>query len=190
MDIKSNEFIERCTQYLIKAMENIDSKYFMIQHAGGDFRYLERIYCYELYHQYRNELSRHEMNLVLYGEVDKSGHPTIRWRKGQPKPDFILHDPGSMEGNCLVIEVKRIDSSIDGMREDLKKLSKFVVNYGYSRGVLIIFGSEENDEGIIDKIRGVRKRWIRNRYSNVMIIWHKSAGREIKKYNSWFKKNP
>lgn len=45
----------------------------------------------------------------LCGEVDKAGHPLIRGHGlDHLKPDFLVHDPGDLDENLVVIEVKPI----------------------------------------------------------------------------------
>ena len=106
---------------LIKAAENMGAHYFQLPIAGSDEPiYRERVYCYELYHQLRCILGD-SFPYKLNGEVDKMKHPIIRDAK---KPDFIIHQPGDMEHNLVVIQVKPITvkDRINRLREDLATL--------------------------------------------------------------------
>jgi hypothetical protein len=67
--------------------------------AGAEARvYRERVYCYELYHQWRCQWAN-DSRFELSGEADKIGDPIIR---RNAKPDFLVHVPGEMQ-NLLVL---------------------------------------------------------------------------------------
>ena len=104
MSIES--YFEYFIECLIEATGKIESHYFQLPVAGDErpiFR--ERVYCYELYHQLRCTLVD-DFPYVLDGEVDKAGHPILRTELGAKKPDFIVHMPGQMDQNLVVIEVR------------------------------------------------------------------------------------
>ena len=74
----------------------VTAEYFQLPIAAGDDVYRERVYCYELYHRLRQEWGRFPFSLG--GEIDKSGHPLFRGGPyAQAKPDFLVHQPGSMD---------------------------------------------------------------------------------------------
>jgi hypothetical protein len=101
---------------LIDAAEKIEPHYFQLPVAEGEEpKYRERVYCYELYHQLRCILGDNfQFQYKLNGEVDKRGHPIFRKAK---KPDFIVHSPGDMKHNLVVIEViKQEITNIDDSR--------------------------------------------------------------------------
>jgi len=99
MKEKDFQYFMNCLMGVIK---NIDAHYFQLPIAGNEEPiYRERVYCYELYHQLRCMLGN-GFPYKLNGEVDKNGHPIIRNAK---KPDFIIHKPGDMEYNLVVIEI-------------------------------------------------------------------------------------
>jgi hypothetical protein len=128
------------TNCLIKAIKNIDAHYFQLIVAGNEEPiYRERVYCYELYHQLRCML-RDGFPYKLNGEVDKNGHPLIRNAK---KPDFLIHQPGDMEHNLVVIEVKpvTVKDRISELREDIKTIKWFLNNANYYRAIMLIYGN-------------------------------------------------
>jgi hypothetical protein len=101
-----NEFkhFMRCLE---EAGRRIDRHYFQLDVAGSEESiYRERVYCYELYHRLRYVLGD-SFPYKLDGEVDKEGHPIIRPRLGPKKSDFIVHVPGKMNRNLIIIEVKQ-----------------------------------------------------------------------------------
>jgi hypothetical protein len=78
---------------LINATSKIEEHYFQLPIAGQkNPRFLERVYCYELYHQLRFTLCN-QFPYKLNGEVDKNGNPTILQGLGPVKLDFIVHVP-------------------------------------------------------------------------------------------------
>lgn len=107
--------------------------------AGQDDEIVrERNFCYELYHQLRVVFDRQHFALTLGAEIDKSGHPLIRT---DVVPDLIVHDPGNMDRNLCVLEVKPITGATAGFRKDLSTLRSFVAEYSYYAGLLFVFGS-------------------------------------------------
>jgi hypothetical protein len=130
-------------QFLHQATANIDPQYFQLPVAGQeDPVYRERVYCYELYHQLRL-LWPNDSKYVLSGEVDKSGHPLIRHNGlDNTKPDFLVHAPGNMENNLLVMEVKPVNAQRDGIKKDLQTLTAFARS-GYTFAFYLIYGSDD-----------------------------------------------
>lgn len=113
--------LNRVTEWLLSASSELSAEYFQLPVAGAEEpQYRERVYCYELYHQWRNHWPG-GFPFSLSGEVDKQGHRLIR---GNWKPDFLVHVPGRMR-NLLVVEVKPANGELARMSDDLKKLTHF-----------------------------------------------------------------
>lgn len=116
-----DEELNLVTEWLLSASSQIPADYFQLPVAGAEEpQYRERVYCYELYHRWRNHWID-DFPFSLGGEVDKRGHPLIR---GDSKPDFLVHVPGRMR-NLLVVEVKPANVELARMADDLKKLTRF-----------------------------------------------------------------
>jgi len=110
------------TEWLLCASSQISAPYFQLPVAGTeDSEVRERAYCYELYHRWRSHWPD-DFAFSLNGEVDKSGHSLIL---GNLKPDFLVHVPGQMSNNLLVMEVKPANADKSRMVDDLKKLTYF-----------------------------------------------------------------
>lgn len=173
--IQERDFEEFLSAFM-QAIKNIDSYYFQLPLADKEEPiYRERVYCYELYHQLRCILTD-DFPYKLNGEVDKSGHPVIRSNK---KPDFIVHKPGSMDNNLIIVEVKPITvrSRINELKEDIKTLKWFLDNSRgkYYRGICLIYGSQnrnlpENVKEVINNISDDRIKIIWNPEPNVAPI--------------------
>jgi len=171
-EIYFNYFIKS----LNNAAKNMDPHYFQIPVAGEgeDELYRERVYCYELYHQLRLELGD-SFPYKLYGEVDKSGHPIIREAK---KPDFIVHEPGNMDNNLLIMEVKSIvgAKNENGLNTDLEKLRLFLDEYKYYRAIMLIYGSENGK--LTDKIE-TKISEVKADNPDIRFAWHPSIKRGV-----------
>lgn len=122
----------------------VHRRYFQLEVYGSDPTYRERVYCYELYHQLRLSWPVYS-SLVLNGEVDKSGHPAFAATPvAGKKPDFLIHQPGSMDANYAAIEVKSPTASTVAIREDIAKLFAFL-GAGYHRALYLLYGYEAQD---------------------------------------------
>jgi len=128
------------TPILTDATAAIKPEYFLLNIAGGDPVYRERIYCYELYHQMRLRWPE-GCPFWLNGEVDKSGHTLLAALGADGrKPDLLVHQPGSMVGNYAILEVKSAGALNGGVDKDIDTLSLFRNNVGYRRSIYLIYG--------------------------------------------------
>ena len=130
--------MDEFTELLTQATASIRQEYFHLPIAGGDPVYRERVYCYELYHQMRALWPKH-CEYFLNGEVDKGGHPYFQ-ELGSPKPDFIVHVPGTDE-NYAAIEVKAGEATIKEIRKDITTLRTFR-DLGYQRALYLFYGCD------------------------------------------------
>ncbi len=145
-----------------RATKAVGYDYFALSVANSrDRTYLERVYCYELYHQLRNQWVNNG-SIRIHAEVDKSGHKKI---KGQDKPDFILHIPGQHEElsptNFIVMEVKRarryetgtnVETDKTAIKTDIDKLSKFRHENFYKRAIYLFFETVDSNT-LIEQVR-------------------------------------
>lgn len=116
-----DEALRLVTDWLLCASSLVDQEFIQLPVADKEEpEYRERVYCYELYHQWRNHWPK-GFPFSLSGEIDKSGHPLIR---NKTKPDFLVHIPGRMN-NLLIVEVKPKNAKHKKMAEDLVKLTQF-----------------------------------------------------------------
>lgn len=132
--------MDELTEILRAATCAIESGYFHLNIDGGDPKYQERVYCYELYHQMRLRWPKHSP-FYLNGEVDKASHPILSTLgAGKAKPDLLVHQPGYMTGNHAIVEVKKQDASNKGIKNDLEKLSLFIKRVKYQRAIYLVYG--------------------------------------------------
>lgn len=184
---------EKLKEFLIalkEASRNIDEYYFKVAMANlKGYRFRERVYCYELYHQLRLALPT-TFSYTLQGEMDKNGHPIIHKEVGAVKPDFILHKQ-EPEDNLLVIEVKPLNNTNKSqIKKDLDTLTKFLdLDMSYYRAIHLIYGSLKRKDGGISKVIKTYQEYHRNtnqlsKYKNkLLLFWHKSVRQSAEKYN-------
>lgn len=136
-----NNYYQKVINEIIKSIKKIDSNFYGLDVAGKDKinkKYFERNFCYELYHQMRNnENIKHlfkQDDLIISAEISKESHEIIDEDK---IPDFIIHEPGTMNKNSIIIEVKT-DIDYKGIAKDFHTLSLFVSKYSYKRGLFIL----------------------------------------------------
>jgi hypothetical protein len=140
--------MEQLSQILKDATAAISAEYFRLPIHGADPVYRERVYCYELYHQMR---LRWPPDCVyrLNGEVDKIGHPYFQ-DGARPKPDLLVHQPGH-GNNHAIIEVKSSDAAAEGIRKDLRTLSRFENEFGYKRAIYVVYG--DHPDGVLARVQ-------------------------------------
>ena len=104
--------VETFRNLITAATERVEDEYFLLPVAdqnGGEpiIQYRERVYSYELYHQLR--LAWPNWDYSLGGEVDKRKHPIIHGQDlDNAKPDLLIHVPGTMDRNLVVVEIKAL----------------------------------------------------------------------------------
>lgn len=136
---------------------------------GSKKAFRERVYCYELYHQLRIVLGD-RFPYKLHGEVDKSGHEIV---PGKKKPDFIIHDPGDMDKNLAVIEVKpaNVTNNIEDLEKDLKTLEIFLgKKVKYYRGIMLVYS--EHREKIPENILSMVTDYSKKLGNRILLMWH------------------
>lgn len=129
------------------ALNSVGNEYYLIPttyNPEGIVR--ERVFCYELYHQIRKiqEEKNDEFPLYLSAEIDKSGHVQFL-SEHRINPDFIIHKPGNMELNTIIVEVKGIIRSDDGIKKDLTNISVFIEKYNYKQGIFILYNHNKKE---------------------------------------------
>lgn len=142
----------------------IDDYYFELPTADGSKKWRERHYTYELYHQMR-KIWLDDCPLFISGEIDKSRHNCLKeLDAGEPKPDFLIHEPGNMDNNYAVMEVKTQNAEGGGIDNDMNKLQTFR-RIGYDWAIYLIFG------------RVLPKKLQDFTSNDIEVWWHNSSGK-------------
>ncbi len=111
----------------------------------GYFGFVERVYCYELYHFLRVAMHAYERingpirNVYLHSEYVKVVINEEEARDigvfplgGRRSPDFMLHEPNTIDHQIAAMEVKASpDLQFGEFIEDIHKLSELRNNYRY-----------------------------------------------------------
>lgn len=119
-----NDTLLKVTEWLLTASSRITQEYVLLPIANGEDRYRERVYCYELYHQWRCQWMQ-AFRYQLSGELDKRGHTLVKGKHlDSCIPDFLVHTPGDME-NLIAMEVKPANREPKDFVRDLEKLTAF-----------------------------------------------------------------
>ncbi|MEK4153660.1 hypothetical protein NYE27_01085 [Paenibacillus sp. FSL R10-2779] len=155
-------------EFLRKAINNVNEVYYGSQdwiksmlnaHNIGDedprreqlipylTRHHERVFCYELYHQFRKIMEQNNLTekVILQSELRKSqvGKEIeqlfgIQSTDAIYYPDFLIHEPGTFDHQDLIIEVKANPKvSREEMQKDLLKLDQFISRYQYQKGIFL-----------------------------------------------------
>ncbi len=182
-NINSNERAESFRHFATcfrKATQNISQVYMHLPIAGSPLPvYRERVYCYELYHQLRLSWDDYG-GYSLGGEVDKTHHPIMR-DPGleRAKPDLLVHKPGDMDGNLVVIEVKPVVAKKTGIEKDLRTLAAFLHHGRYHKAIYLVYGDKPGALGTFRRAAGTlqkRDAECRNELDKIILYWHRSAG--------------
>ena len=131
---------------ILESLKNIEKEYFVQQTVVLDkFKYNERIFCYEFYHQLRLKQQNFE-GISISGEAVKSNYQFSNL-KNNNIPDILIHNFGTIDNNEVIIEVKTIKNkqslfSETGMKKDFNILNTFTcdpINYKLGIYILINF---------------------------------------------------
>ncbi|ABI67560.1 Methionyl-tRNA formyltransferase-like protein [Syntrophomonas wolfei subsp. wolfei str. Goettingen G311] len=156
------------------ALRKIENKYFNVPNHNRHYPvFRERIYCYELYHQLRNNLPE-GFPFTIHGELDKVVNISIHELLRTKKPDFVVHEPGS-NYNLIVMVVKSINNTENDIINDCYKLINFKNHANYTQPIMIVFGEKEREKDE-ELIHNVKSTLIRDGKcgNNFLLIWHKS----------------
>ena len=181
--VRGENMIEEDFKFFLESLRRAmgrmnDPHYFQLSVAtedGGKKIFRERVYCYELYHQLRCVLGNW-FPYKLDGEVDKAGHPIIRKRK---IPDLIVHKPGEMNLNLVVIEVKPISvrAHQQELEKDLETLQYFLGEEGkYYYAVMLVYG--DGKQNLHETIRSKVASFSRNCGNRILLVWHGGCKQE------------
>ncbi|MCW9705788.1 hypothetical protein [Fodinibius salsisoli] len=173
-----NDFDE-FTSLLKIATQAINERFFNLPVAGQEESlYRERVYCYELYHQLRTNWPADLNEYTLSGEIDKSGHHLI---DENVIPDLLIHIPGKMEGNLVIVEVKPVNFNREGIKNDLKKLTSFQREANYDHAIHLTYGSDGNEQIILEESRMIQKDNVEEIDLDLIEFWnHDNPGNEAK----------
>ena len=136
-------------EYIAKAIAQIDWQYVTLSRLRyrhryrpvrvGGFRWHERPFAYEIYHQLRCIWDRRKLDAycVIHAEVLKRYQEIRHIRK---MPDILLHGPDS-EDNFAIVEIKLASNKNKSLKKDLDKLVLFQRVLRYETLVEVLIGT-------------------------------------------------
>ena len=83
----------------------------------------------------------------------------------------MLHEPGNMNQNFCVIEIKPITGKLSGFRKDIRTLTEFTTKHGYHAGMLLIFG---DGPSATRRIKTLSAHFANLRQAHVTVVWAKA----------------
>lgn len=133
--------MDRFKSLIKEALTKISIKYFQQPTIEKDrFKYGERVFCYELYHQLRC-LQEKFYGLEISGEAVKSKFQSTDLTNNKI-PDILIHNFGHHDNNEVIIEVKTdIDSFTNGIDKDFEILNTFTHEqsvFKYKLGISLV----------------------------------------------------
>ena len=128
--------------------------------------HLERVFAYELYHQWSSILKREKLfgqtKFVLNAEINKNANYFGHVGEGIKFPDMVLHhNQGDNKNQGIVCEIKRKEGfNLKSFRDDIEKLECFLQegNYSFAIGAFILVG--DCIERIYEKVASLKKSMI------------------------------
>jgi hypothetical protein len=172
---------------LQKALISLSTPYFQLPiHGEEDPIYRERVYCYELYHQLRKNWPD-TFRYSLSGEVDKNGHPRIRGNNlDHTKPDLLVHIPREMANNLVILEVKSINASRQGVEKDLKTLTAYRKNALYQYAIYLVYGNSKNGiDPIVEYANSLSNEHPSEIDLSLIFLYHQHAPNTEARYIEW-----
>lgn len=145
-------------QGLSQSVESVKRQYIRDLRDEKKKYYIERIFSYELYHKWSQNLSKVANNpskLFLNAELTK------HYNHKETFPDFVLHgDYTNQNKQFIICEVKSSRNYVNdnALKKDIKTLMNGMSKLGYHCGVFIYLGSERSTiEQRIERIKAKTK---------------------------------
>lgn len=164
-------------------LNNVEKNYYQINIACESASIIrERVFCYELYHQIRKIIEMKKISFSLNGEIDKRGHRKIN-ESNRKNPDFVFHEPGTMDNNIMVIEVKG-KIYYNKCLDDFDKLVCFVEKYNYKLGIFILYNHSFSElyKKIANDLKSKFKSKEKEMLENVIILCKKDFKSDIEQH--------
>ena len=128
---------------LSESIELVSQEY--IWDSDNKKYHIERVFSYELYHKWRQNLKSIESNpenLMLNAELTKHYDD-----KDNKFPDMVLHgDYTDHTKQFIICEIKSSRNFVncDALRKDIKSLSDGIIKLGYHCGAFIYLGGKRS----------------------------------------------
>jgi hypothetical protein len=180
-DINANYFYD-----FILALLKVDPKYLIWPYRGNK-QMSERVFAYELYHQWRLVSKKFNyQNLLINAEIRKDGIINNLPTSTIVYPDLVLHEmQANMNQQIIACEIKTakgIDSSNgkSNVKKDLVKLGDYIDSWKYE---MCVFIQVKNSFNEFDKvIKYLKKK--KNEFKNSDKIYYVIKESDFVKYDT------
>lgn len=136
---------EEALSLFIDAVNNVDKRFYKVTESSNIPAEIERVFCYELYHQFRIRLTDAVASdegevLDFHGELRKNNATALAGKV----PDLLLHHSGHDNANLLCVEVKT-GSGLNkcDIHNDIDKLYKLCKEHNYKNAVYLLVSTDE-----------------------------------------------
>lgn len=133
------------------ALITVEEKYMIWQYGGINDKMCERVFAYELYHQWRKLSEQFNYdNLIINGEILKDGSILHHEHLKEIYPDLLLHEQqNNLNQQILACEIKTLkalehENGKRKLKQDLIKLGHYVSDLQFKYSVFVQVRDKEN----------------------------------------------
>lgn len=204
----SIKLYQQFNKILKEAIINIESKYMEFESVGLLDGFMERTYCYELYHQLRyfqekfdyTEFTIHAEPQKRRTEFFKSILKRLALQNDDDledddfqkyvMPDLLAHLPNNIDGNIVILEIKPEKGKVtEGFEKDIRVLKEFIDGgdgiQGYFRGISLLYHTHRG-LSTEEKVKNLYSESIRKTIGDtwadykdkIILLWHPSLNLE------------
>lgn len=167
-------------ELFIAALNKVDERYYKVTLSSDIPVEIERVFCYELYHQFRicltdDVVSENGDALDFHGELRKNNDTKLNGKV----PDMLLHHSGNDESNMLCVEVKTgADLGKSDICKDIDKLSNLCKEHKYESAVYLLVLTNKNSlQKVKERIRELQPQNGDGDFLSRMFIVSKEQGK-------------
>lgn len=175
------------------AIQRVDNKYCTWRNRGDILQKTERVFAYELYHQFRTlTADRPEYyELRFDGELTKTAYSNELNNCGCLiqadfnserffSPDLVLHLKQADRSNqALIVEIKTKDANKADIANDIIKLNYYIEHLGFRQAVFIsvntVFDSIKGKIKSVFPNQGVNTALTQRNFHNITVFNYKSG---------------
>lgn len=168
----------------IKALKNVGHEYYAHKYQEHNktrkvLTYMERVFAYEFYHQYRKIMERKPEIYSEEGELLYLGGEQTKTESGKCSPDLVLHGSfNSCDKQEWVCEIKTCQNA--QKFEDIPKLLNLSSKFAFKNSIFLYIGSpKDKTKTLIESFKEELNKKVKRKDSeHIEIIKHKRDGTE------------
>lgn len=183
-EMEENQNQNKNLDLFYDALNRVEDKFVFFSPEEGVYsNHVERVFAYELYHQWGSLLK--DTDLVLNAEINKKEEEEFLCKYSNGKgtiiriPDLVLHHGQSdKERHVIVCEIKRdCNTNSNSIINDINKLVEFTAEdafekHPYRWGIMVVYGYKKDlDKVMKSYIRYIKKRKILKKEQKDRVIF-------------------